>query len=599
MKLFFYEKGVYNFLKLTSIIFFVFCLSWSNAVAVVVGPPYQQYLTASCNASPISATNGQSVTWTATPSGGSGTGYTYIWSGDVSGTASTESTSYTDPGTKTATVKVTDSNGISIISPSCSTTVTSPSVNQPPVISLIGANPFNFTVGAVFIDPGATAIDAEDGNLTSQIIATSTVNTGVLGAYIITYSVTDSGGLSASATRVVNIVPLGPVTLNVINLVVNGTGGTAVPSGFNVHVKNNRVDVSGSPAAGAVTPGTSYSLSAGTYVVSEDANTSYTQSFAGDCDSSGNITLSAGDDKTCTIVNTDIPLPVVVAPISSSGGGGSISTPVAIVPVIAMTDIPSPLNLPAGPGSVTYNYTVRNVGTQQSLANISVKDDKCSPITFVSGDLNNNSLLDPGESWEYSCTTTVSKTTINTVVAMGYSNDIYHTATTDINTAIVAVGTSVVPPLIDITKIPSQLTPLPYGGGIVTYTYTVTNPGTVPMNNITVTDNKCSPVTFVSSSAGTNSSSLLQPGETLTYTCQTNVPVSTINTAVAAGRANGFTSLAYAFSTVLVSSQNLVSTNQANATETINLVKQQLISLITQLIQQLQVQLSAMIASGQ
>ncbi|MDP2299802.1 MAG: ice-binding family protein, partial [Actinomycetota bacterium] len=51
--------------------------------------------------------------------------------------------------------------------------------------------------------------------------------------------------------------------------------------------------------------------------------------------------------------------------------------------------------------------------------------------------------------------------------------------------------------LIDITKTASP-TSLPAGGGTVTYTYTVTNPGTVEFSDVVVTDDMVSPVTYVS-----------------------------------------------------------------------------------------------------
>ena len=77
---------------------------------------------------------------------------------------------------------------------------------QPPVITLIGANPFIITVGTTFVDPGATATDPQDGNLTADIIKTGTVGTTTIGTYTLTYSVTDTEGLSASTTRVVDVV---------------------------------------------------------------------------------------------------------------------------------------------------------------------------------------------------------------------------------------------------------------------------------------------------------------------------------------------------------------------------------------------------------
>ncbi len=82
-------------------------------------------------------------------------------------------------------------------------TTPTPPANTPPVITLVGDNPLIVTQGSVFTDPGATSTDKEDGNLTSMIIATGTVNTSVLGTTTRTYTVTDSGGLSASTTRTV------------------------------------------------------------------------------------------------------------------------------------------------------------------------------------------------------------------------------------------------------------------------------------------------------------------------------------------------------------------------------------------------------------
>ncbi len=78
--------------------------------------------------------------------------------------------------------------------------------NTAPTISLIGANPMDLTVGDVFTDPGATASDAEDGDLTGSISVSGSVDTSVAGAYSVHYSVTDSGSLSASADRAVNVM---------------------------------------------------------------------------------------------------------------------------------------------------------------------------------------------------------------------------------------------------------------------------------------------------------------------------------------------------------------------------------------------------------
>jgi hypothetical protein len=86
-----------------------------------------------------------------------------------------------------------------------------PAGNSVPTIVLFGTNPIILTVGGTFTDPGATSLDAEDGIL--AITITGTVNTAVVGTTTLTYSVIDSGGLTASITRdvVVNVAPVTPV----------------------------------------------------------------------------------------------------------------------------------------------------------------------------------------------------------------------------------------------------------------------------------------------------------------------------------------------------------------------------------------------------
>jgi len=113
-------------------------------------------------------------------------------------------------------------------------------------------------------------------------------------------------------------------TLTVIKHVVNDNGGGLTASNFTLHVKSGGTDVAGSPAAGSES-GTSYSLNAGTYVVSENTPpTGYTQltGFGTDCDSSGNVTVVAGQTKTCTITNDDVsPQLIVIKHVINDNGG--------------------------------------------------------------------------------------------------------------------------------------------------------------------------------------------------------------------------------------------------------------------------------------
>ena len=92
-----------------------------------------------------------------------------------------------------------------------------------------------------------------------------------------------------------------PSFLNVTTIVVNDDLGTAIPSDFTMIV--NGTNVNPSSFSGASAPGVLVSLDAGLYNVTEIAPNGYTVSFSSDC--SG--TINAGQNKTCTVTNDDIP----------------------------------------------------------------------------------------------------------------------------------------------------------------------------------------------------------------------------------------------------------------------------------------------------
>ena len=70
------------------------------------------------------------------------------------------------------------------------------------------------------------------------------------------------------------------------------------------------------------------------------------------------------------------------------------------------------------PGStVTYTYKVANTGTID-FKNLVVEDDKCSPVTYVSGN-DSDPLLNVGETWTYTCSTKVLKDQTNNAKVTG------------------------------------------------------------------------------------------------------------------------------------------------------------------------------------
>ncbi len=89
-----------------------------------------------------------------------------------------------------------------------STDTTPPAVSdvEPPTITLNGDAAIQINVGDTFTDPGATATDSANGNITSKIVETGSVDTTTAGLYTLTYTATDSAGNSASVSRVVTVI---------------------------------------------------------------------------------------------------------------------------------------------------------------------------------------------------------------------------------------------------------------------------------------------------------------------------------------------------------------------------------------------------------
>lgn len=74
-----------------------------------------------------------------------------------------------------------------------------------PEITLIGDATIALAVGDFFQDPGATATDDIDGDITAAIVLAGTVNTAVVSSYTISYSVADRAGNSQTVQRKVNV----------------------------------------------------------------------------------------------------------------------------------------------------------------------------------------------------------------------------------------------------------------------------------------------------------------------------------------------------------------------------------------------------------
>ncbi|MBC1574017.1 DUF5011 domain-containing protein [Listeria booriae] len=128
-------------------------------------------------------------------------------------------------GTYTVTYSVTDSSGMS------ATAIRTVTVKKAGTKPTITAPNLTLNVGDTFNSmQGVSAYDQEDGDITSKVIVTSNnVNTAVVGTYTVSYKVTDSSGMSATATRQVTVQNTGTApTINAPNITLK-VGDTFIP----------------------------------------------------------------------------------------------------------------------------------------------------------------------------------------------------------------------------------------------------------------------------------------------------------------------------------------------------------------------------------
>lgn len=105
------------------------------------------------------------------------------------------------PGIYTITYSVTDSSG--------NLTSVKRVINCydpiPPKLTLAGSKNITIKAGTAYTEPGYTATDNYDGNITSSVKVNGWVNIYHAGVYTITYSISDSSGNTVTDTRTVTI----------------------------------------------------------------------------------------------------------------------------------------------------------------------------------------------------------------------------------------------------------------------------------------------------------------------------------------------------------------------------------------------------------
>ena len=101
----------------------------------------------------------------------------------------------------------------------------------PPTITLAGDNPLTLRVGTPYAEPGYSATDIYDGDLTAQVTVTGVVDHTTEGTYVLTYNVSDSSGNPADEkSRTVNVVSTTAFNVTAIFEVATGTVQLIWPS---------------------------------------------------------------------------------------------------------------------------------------------------------------------------------------------------------------------------------------------------------------------------------------------------------------------------------------------------------------------------------
>jgi hypothetical protein len=106
--------------------------------------------------------------------------------------------------------------------------ITAAQQDIPPTITLIGPNPQSLDYATTWTEPGYSAADDIDGDVTSNVVVTGTVDEVTAGDYTITYTVSDSSGNQTVATRTVQVQAQPDTNAPVITLLGQSTESTVL-----------------------------------------------------------------------------------------------------------------------------------------------------------------------------------------------------------------------------------------------------------------------------------------------------------------------------------------------------------------------------------
>ncbi|WP_245768669.1 immunoglobulin-like domain-containing protein [Stigmatella aurantiaca] len=270
------------------------------------------------------------------------------------------------PGTTTVTLTCMDSQGNT---DSCTATITVLDQNKP-TLTLVGSNEQLECSPGLYTDPGATAADVCEGDMTGAIAVSGTVNPSAVGQYELTYNVEDSSGNAATPVqRTVTVSDTLPPTL-----ALNGPAPQALECGSPYADPGaTALDACAGDLTGAVTRSGEVNPNVpNTYTVIYNAS-----------DPSGQSAPSV--TRQVNVSDTLAPVITVQGPVSDTFECGSEYTdPGATANDQCYGNLTSAViatrtTIPGQPGNFTLTYSVQdpagNVATSPVTRTVKVNDD--------------------------------------------------------------------------------------------------------------------------------------------------------------------------------------------------------------------------------
>lgn len=201
----------------------------------------------------------------------------------------------------------------------------------------------NLTNGAqacnVYWQIGSSATLGASSTMVGHVIALASISTG-LASTVNGQLIATTGGVTLGGTTITNnscaapvvvtpvvtavpvvapapvvVVPIETGTVRVIKTVDNSFAGTAVASDFTIHVTQFGNEMGGSPDSGVPSPGRTYVLPVGTYLLYEDSVAGYWGFWDGDITRGGRVVITKGSNLVVTRTNYD-DRTVYVAPVT-------------------------------------------------------------------------------------------------------------------------------------------------------------------------------------------------------------------------------------------------------------------------------------------